>query len=47
VDSATRDPEVRATTKQAASSFGAALTETLRELGSEIDKAIRKTQAPK
>jgi hypothetical protein len=47
VDSATRDPQVHATTRQAASSFGAALTETLRELGSELDKAIRKTQAPK
>lgn len=41
LDTATRDPQVRASTKQAARSFGAALAETLRELGNELDKAVR------
>ena len=47
VDTATRDPEVRASTKQAARSFGAALAETLRELGDELDKAVRQKTPPK
>ncbi len=47
VDSATRDPQVRASTKQAARSFGAALAETLRDLGDELDKAVRPKTAPK
>jgi hypothetical protein len=44
---ATRDPEVRASTKRAASSFGSALTETFREVGVELDKAFRHPAAPK
>ena len=46
LEAATRDPQVRATTKQAARSFGSALTETFRELGDEVDKAIRKKTPP-
>jgi hypothetical protein len=44
---ATRDPEVRASTKQAARSFGSALRETFREVGGELDKALRQPPAPK
>ena len=47
LETATRDPEVRTRTKQAARSFGAALAETFRELGSEVDKAVRKTASNK
>lgn len=47
VGTATRDPEVRASTKQAARSFGAALAETFRELGDELDKAVQKKTPPK
>lgn len=47
LETATRDPEVRSRTKQAARSFGAALAETFRELGNEVDKAIRKPAAKK
>jgi hypothetical protein len=47
LDTATRDPQVRASTKQAARSFGAALAETFREVGDELDKALRKSAAPK
>lgn len=42
LETATRDPDVRSRTKQAASSFGSAITETFRELGDEVDKVIRK-----
>jgi hypothetical protein len=42
IESATRDPEVRSTTKRAAQSFGSALVQTLRDLGDEIDKAVRR-----
>ena len=42
LEAASRDPEVKAGTRQAARSFGAALAETFREVGAEIDKAIRK-----
>jgi hypothetical protein len=45
LETASRDPEVRAGTRQAARSFGAALAETFRELGDEIDKALRKPPA--
>ncbi|MEO6798283.1 MAG: hypothetical protein ABI401_12615 [Candidatus Dormibacter sp.] len=45
-ETATRDPEVRSRTKQAARSFGSALAETFRDLGDELDKALRKS-APK
>jgi len=41
LETATRDPQVRATTKQAARSFGTALAQTFRELGDELDKAVR------
>ena len=47
LDTATRDPEVRARTKRAARSFGSALAETFREVGDELDKAIKKSTAPK
>jgi hypothetical protein len=43
LETATRDPEVRSRTKQAARSFGSALAETFRELGSEVDRAVRKS----
>jgi hypothetical protein len=33
---------VRSTTKRAAQSFGSALVQTLRDLGDEIDKAVRR-----
>jgi hypothetical protein len=42
IESATRDPEVRSTTKRAAQSFGSALVQTFRDLGDEIDKAVRR-----
>lgn len=42
LDRATRDPEVRTKTRQAARSFGAALAETFRELGDQVDRAVRK-----
>jgi hypothetical protein len=38
---------VRASTKQAARSFGAALAGTFREVGEELDKALRQKPAPK
>ena len=43
LETATRDPEVRSRTKQAARSFGSALAETFREFGNEVEKAVRKT----
>jgi hypothetical protein len=45
LESATRDPEMRSRTKQAARSFGLAVAETFRELGTEVDKAVRKSAA--
>jgi hypothetical protein len=47
VETATRDPEVRSRTRQAARSFGTAMTETFRELGNELDKAVRKSRPKK
>ena len=41
LDTATRDPEVRATTKRAARSFGSALRETFRDVSSEVEKAFK------
>lgn len=41
LDTATRDPEVRSTTKRAAHSFGAALRETFHEVSGELGKAFR------
>jgi hypothetical protein len=46
LEKATSDPDVRASTKQAARSFGAALGGTLREVGDELDKALKKTNGP-
>lgn len=45
LETASRDPEVRAGTRQAARSFGTALAETFREVGDELDKAFRKPPA--
>jgi len=42
IETATRDPEVRSTTKRAAQSFGSALAQTFRELGDEMDRAVRR-----
>jgi hypothetical protein len=42
LDTATRDPEVRAGTKRAARSFGSALAETFREVSDELEKAFRR-----
>jgi len=47
LEKATNDPEIRAGTKQAARSFGAALGGTLREVGDELDRAIKKSPPPK
>lgn len=47
LDVAASDPEVRASTKQAARSFGAALAGTFREVGEELDKALRQKTPPK
>jgi hypothetical protein len=47
LETATRDPEVRTRTKQAARSFGTALAETFRELGDQVEKAVRKSGATK
>jgi hypothetical protein len=47
LDKASSNPEVRATTKQAARSFGAALAGTLREVGDEVEKALRPKSPPK
>jgi hypothetical protein len=41
LDTATRDPEVRSSTKRAARSFGTALRETLHEVSEEVEKALR------
>jgi hypothetical protein len=47
LETATRDPEVRSRTKQAARSFGSALGETFRELGEQVEKAVRKSTPKK
>ena len=46
LDTATRDPEVRTSTKRAARSFGTALRETFHEVSEELEKALREP-APK
>ena len=46
-ENATRDPEVRTRTKQAARSFGSALAETFREVADEVEKAVRKPAGTK
>jgi hypothetical protein len=47
LDTATRDPEVRAGTKRAARSFGTALTESFREVSAELEKAFRQPATTK
>ena len=47
LDVAASDPDVRATTKQAARSFGAALAGTFRDVGEELDKTLRQKTPPK
>jgi archaellum component FlaC len=42
IETASRDPEIRTSAKQAAQSFGTAIAQTLRELGDEIDRAVRR-----
>jgi uncharacterized membrane protein YgaE (UPF0421/DUF939 family) len=42
IETATSDPQVRSTTKRAAQSFGSALAQTFRDLGDEIEKAVRR-----
>jgi hypothetical protein len=42
LETASRDPEVHARTRDAARSFGSALRETFHEVGDEIEKAVRK-----
>jgi hypothetical protein len=41
LDTATRDPEVRSSTRRAARSFGAALRETFHDVSGELEKAFR------
>lgn len=45
LDTATRDPEVRSTTKRAARSFGAALRQTFHEVSGELEKAFHEPAA--
>jgi hypothetical protein len=47
LDTAARDPEVRASTKQAARSFGSALAETFHEVSAELGKAFRQPATTK
>ena len=42
IGTASRDPEIRTSAKQAAQSFGTAIAQTFRELGDEIDRAVRR-----
>ena len=42
LDTASRDPEVRARTKETARSFGMAMAETFRDLSDELEKALRR-----
>lgn len=42
-ETASKDPDVREKTKQTARSFGSALSETFRDLGDEIEKAVRRS----
>ena len=41
IETASRDPEIRTSAKQAAQSFGTAIAQTFRELGDEIERAVR------
>jgi hypothetical protein len=42
LETATRDPQVRAKSKDTARSFGSAVAETFREISDEVEKAVRK-----
>lgn len=42
LETTTKDPAVREKTKQTARSFGSAVAETFRDLGDEIDKAVKR-----
>lgn len=42
LETTTKDPDVRARTKQTARSFGTAVAETFRDLGDEIEKAVKR-----
>ena len=42
LETATRDPQVRSSAKNAARSFDTALADTFRELGDEVEKAVKK-----
>jgi hypothetical protein len=41
VETASRDPQIHSRTRDAARSFGSALAQTFREVGEELDKALR------
>ena len=45
LDTATRDPEVRSSTRKAARSFGDALRETFHDVSGELEKAFREPAA--
>jgi len=47
LETASRDPEVRARTREAARSFGSALRQTFHEVGDEIEKALRQPSETK
>lgn len=47
LDTVSRDPEVRASTKRVARSLGTALAGTLREVSDELEGAFRRPAAPK
>jgi hypothetical protein len=42
LETTTKDPDVRARTKQTARSFGSAVAETFRDLSDEIEKAVKR-----
>lgn len=42
VEAASGDPEVRTRTRQTARSFGEALASTFRDIGDELEKAVRR-----
>jgi hypothetical protein len=42
LETASRDPEVRAKTKETARSFGMAMAETFRDLSDELEKTLRR-----
>ena len=45
LDTATRDPEVRSSTRRAARSFGSALRETFHDVSGELEKAFHEPAA--